>query len=75
MNIFYSPNPYGGDPYFLPQYALYVSNAGANPVDFELTAVSATPLPSTWLMLLSGFVGLGFFAYRGTTKRTSLAAA
>jgi hypothetical protein len=29
-------------------------------------SVSATPLPSTWMMLLAGFVGLGFFAYRGT---------
>jgi hypothetical protein len=75
MNIFYSPNPYGGAPWFTPQYALYVSNAGANPVDFELTAVSATPLPSTWLMLLSGFVGLGFFAYRGTKKDSATLAA
>jgi hypothetical protein len=41
-------------------------------LDFELTT---TPLPSTWLMLLSGFVGLGFFAYRGTKRRTALAAA
>ena len=32
---------------------------------------SATPLPSTWLMLLSGFVGLGFFAYRGTKKNSA----
>jgi hypothetical protein len=31
-------------------------------------SLTATPLPSTWLMLLSGFVGLGFFAYRGTKK-------
>jgi hypothetical protein len=32
---------------------------------------STTPLPSTWLMLLSGFVGLGFFAYyRGSQKNT-----
>lgn len=30
-----------------------------------------TPLPSTWLMLLSGFIFLGFFAYRGTKKRTA----
>src|ERR1019366_9663064 len=37
--------------------------------------VNATPLPSTWLMLLSGFVGLGFFAYRGTKKAAALAAA
>ena len=41
-----------------------------------LAATTATPLPSTWLMLLSGFVGLGFFAYRGTKKNSaSLAAA
>src|ERR1019366_5807948 len=30
--------------------------------------VDPTPLPSTWLMLISGFVGLGFLAYRGTKK-------
>jgi hypothetical protein len=44
-----------------------------------ITAVTpppvATPLPSTWMMLLSGFVGLGFFAYRGTKKRTAALAA
>jgi hypothetical protein len=38
----------------------------------DVTAVSATPLPSTWLMLLSGFVGLGCFAFRG--KKKSIAA-
>ena len=27
---------------------------------------SQTPLPSTWLMLLSGLVGLGFIAQRGS---------
>ena len=37
--------------------------------------VNATPLPSTWLMLLSGFVGLGFFAYRGTKKNAAAIAA
>jgi hypothetical protein len=34
----------------------------------------ATPLPSTWLMLLSGFVGLGYFAYRGSKKAVAIAA-
>jgi hypothetical protein len=34
----------------------------------QVTGDLVTPLPSTWLMLLSGFVGLGFFAYRGTKK-------
>jgi Protein of unknown function (DUF642) len=33
--------------------------------------VTATPLPSTWLLLFSGFVGLGFFAHRATKKRTA----
>jgi hypothetical protein len=37
--------------------------------------VSTTPLPSTWLMLLSGFVGLGFFAHRGTKKRAAFSVA
>jgi hypothetical protein len=40
-----------------------------------LGSTSATPLPSTWTMLIAGFVGLGFFAYRGTKKNVSLAAA
>lgn len=32
---------------------------------------SATPLPSTWLMLLSSFVGLGFLVYRGSKKNAA----
>jgi len=42
------------------------------PVQGEVL-VGATPLPSTWTMLIAGFVGLGFFAYRG--KKTAIAAA
>jgi hypothetical protein len=30
--------------------------------------IGQTPLPSTWLMLLSGFVGLDYCAYRGSKK-------
>jgi hypothetical protein len=43
----------------------------------EITNVSltATPLPSTWTMLIAGFVGLGFFAYRGTKKNPAPLAA
>jgi hypothetical protein len=43
--------------------------------DVTLTPTAATPLPSTWLMLLSGFVGLGFFAYRGAKKNAATLAA
>jgi len=40
------------------------------------SVVEATPLPSTWMMLLTGFLGLGFFAYRGVKKKAAgLAAA
>ena len=47
----------------------------ASPI-IDNVEISQTPLPSTWLMMLSGFVGLGFFAYRGTKKNSaSLAAA
>jgi len=37
--------------------------------------IGATPLPPTWTMLIAGFVGLGFFAYRGSKKNAALAAA
>jgi hypothetical protein len=37
--------------------------------------VTATPLPSTWTMLIAGFVGLGFFAYRGSKKNAAVLSA
>jgi hypothetical protein len=49
----------GGDHYY-----------GAGNID-----ASATPLPSTWLMLLSGFVGFGFLAYRGAKRGSAAIAA
>ena len=41
----------------------------------SVTLTNVTPLPSTWLMLLSGFAGLGFFAYRRTKKNAPVIAA
>jgi hypothetical protein len=38
-------------------------------------SISQTPLPSTWTMLIAGFAGFGFLAYRGTKKNTVLATA
>jgi hypothetical protein len=43
--------------------------------DVSLTAVTTTPLPSTWTMLIAGFVGLGFFAYRSSKKNTAVMSA
>ncbi len=37
--------------------------------------ISSTPLPSTWVMILAGLLGLGFFAHRGTTKNGAALAA
>ena len=52
-----SPNLVDGD--------LKIINATEAPI-------STTPLPSTWTMLIAGFVGIGFFAYRGS-KRNAVA--
>jgi hypothetical protein len=38
-------------------------------------APAVTPLPSTWTMLIAGFVGLGFLANRGSKKVSALRAA
>jgi hypothetical protein len=41
----------------------------------DALTVTATPLPSTWSMLIAGFVGLGFLVFRGTNKRSAALAA
>jgi hypothetical protein len=47
-----------------------------NPGSWSPSAdISATPLPSTWTMLIAGFVGLGFFASRGSKKNSAALAA
>lgn len=52
--------------------ALFGGNPFGLRVEMTGTAeIAQTPLPSTWLMLLSGFVGLGFFAYRATKKNSA----
>ena len=74
VNIF---SPGNGAPYILGQSPgqqqenLYQSLAATN----GSLAIATTPLPSTWTMLIVGFVGLGFFAYRGTMKNAALAPA
>ena len=64
----------------MPAHAVSAS-AGADPIitldpsyvaegySLELSQnLSSTPLPSTWLMLFSGIMGLGLLVRRGTTK-------
>lgn len=38
--------------------------------DFSLTQVAAVPEPSTWAMMILGFCGLGFMAYRRRSTAT-----
>src|SRR5580698_10542269 len=61
-----------GSPYNI-QYS--VNNTTYNDESFDLTLLTATPLPPTWTMLIAGFIGLGFFAYRGSKKSSNLLAA
>ena len=55
------------------EYYLFLGNYNIN-TNFSAT-VSQTPLPSTWTMLIAGFLALGFFAYRGTNKNAAAHAA
>jgi hypothetical protein len=43
-------------------YLLFQSNNGGSHVDFVLTA--AVPELATWAMMILGFSGVGFLAYR-----------
>jgi hypothetical protein len=38
-------------------------------ITFEGTSTAAVPEPSTWAMMLVGFAGLGFAAFRSSTKQ------
>ena len=52
----------------------YAQNGG-NPsgLNVQFTSVSGAPEPSTWMMLLLGFAGLGFAAHRPSRKSVAIA--
>jgi len=54
-------------------YSLYTS--AANGSGYPVASTFATPLPSTWTMLIVGLLGVGCFAYRGTKKNVAAMAA
>jgi hypothetical protein len=41
-----------------------IVNEGIGSESFQILGVSAVPEPSTWAMMILGFCGLGFMAYR-----------
>lgn len=52
-----------------------VNDFAIGTVELSTSPLVASPLPSTWTMLIAGFVGLGFFGYRGTKKGDAAIAA
>jgi phospholipase/lecithinase/hemolysin len=46
------------------------SNGSSEYVNASSTLVAAVPEPSTWAMMILGFVGLGFVAYRRKSRST-----
>ncbi|KRQ94756.1 hypothetical protein CQ12_04305 [Bradyrhizobium jicamae] len=67
-NNFYNGNPANhiGD----PQFYLNAGQPNLEPwlMVSEVQFLSAVPEPSTWVMMIAGFAGLGFVAYRRKTQ-------
>ncbi len=68
----------GGSPSSNPNF--HITNNGGPNLEDGIWSISAgvvdtTPLPSTWLMLLAGLIGLGLFARRGFKKGPAAIAA
>jgi hypothetical protein len=57
-----------------PTFAIDPSNPNANLYQFDFSPgignVSAVPEPSTWAMMILGFCGVGFMAYRRKSQMT-----
>ncbi len=49
-------------------------HASRGPIELTLSPVVAVPEPSTWAMMLLGFAGIGFVAYRRKSKPALIAA-
>lgn len=63
-------------PVFTPGvYAITFDYNTDDGITGETLTISGTPLPSTWTMLIAGFVGLGYFAYRGSKRNVAAIAA
>jgi hypothetical protein len=46
----------------------HVNTTLTNLAPFDPTVTSAVPEPSTWAMMILGFAGIGFMAYRRKNK-------
>lgn len=56
-------------------YSPVTTGCFGNCPTYASVAINETPLPSTWTMLIAGFVGLGFFVHRGLRTSSAVVAA
>ncbi len=69
-NMQIAANPGLAAPYEITEDYTIVATSANNTTGASGTIdVSATPLPSTWTMLIASLLGLGLFAYRGSKNR------
>ena len=71
-------NPSGAN-FFIDDHATGQSEASSDRVDFikisdTASIESGVPEPSTWAMMILGFAGIGFMAYRRKSKSALMAA-
>jgi hypothetical protein len=78
-SLFVYANIFGVPGVGSPVVDVYTSANGGYPyagvLGTSFAGTFATPLPSTWTMLIAGIIGLGFFAYRGAKNRPAEVAA
>ena len=69
-NMQTAANPGLTAPYEITEEYTIVASGANNTTGASGTIdISATPLPSTWTMLIASLLGLGLFAYRGSKNR------
>jgi hypothetical protein len=50
--------------------SVVLGSVGQNSFEFDNVTVAAVPEPSTWAMMILGFMGVGFMAYRRKNKHS-----
>ena len=53
---------------------IFSLEGGIDAANFQVR-IGGVPLPSTWTMMLAGFVGFGYLVYRGKKKGSAALAA
>jgi hypothetical protein len=64
----------GLDPSSATAFVTQVTFTGDGVFTGTMTAITAVPEPSTWAMMILGFAGIGFIAYRRKSKPALMAA-